>query len=218
MGQTNFAAKTNCLTEILFAEARAQAKALDTHLATTSRVVGPLHGLPISLKDCFITPPHPSSIGIAAFANGATTADQESTLPALLRSLGAVAYVKTKYVHWPEPISGENPLNHLQCPGCHDDEGDRQQCLGSDLQSVPSRSQPWWLIRWGSCTDCPSRIPTRCRYRHWRKCSHTIRVHQPLRIATFIWQISCFRHPLWYPRSRVHHVRQWSNGPHIGKP
>lgn len=31
--------------------ALARAKELDTHLQTTGKTVGPLHGLPISLKD-----------------------------------------------------------------------------------------------------------------------------------------------------------------------
>jgi len=58
-------------------------------------VVGPLHGLPISLKDCFITPPHPTSIGMACFANLPTEAPQETVLVSILRDLGAVFYVKT---------------------------------------------------------------------------------------------------------------------------
>lgn len=82
----------------MFTPARTQARQLDEHLASSERTVGPLHGLPISLKDCFITPPHPSSIGMAANANVETTADQESLLAAMLRSLGAVIYVKTKFV------------------------------------------------------------------------------------------------------------------------
>ena len=55
--------------------------------------IGPLHGLPISLKDCFVTAPHPSSIGMAAFANEPLQAD--TLLVTILRDLGAVFYVKT---------------------------------------------------------------------------------------------------------------------------
>jgi len=54
---------TNCLTEVLYPEAFERAKYLDDYLARTGKTVGPLHGLPISLKDCFITAPHPSSMG-----------------------------------------------------------------------------------------------------------------------------------------------------------
>jgi amidase len=81
------------LTEILFAEARQRAGFLDHYLAEHGKPIGPLHGLPISLKDCFITPPHPSSVGIAAFANEPLAS--ETLLVTILRDLGAVFYVKT---------------------------------------------------------------------------------------------------------------------------
>jgi Asp-tRNA(Asn)/Glu-tRNA(Gln) amidotransferase A subunit family amidase len=42
---------TNCLTEVMFATARAHAKALDDQFVVTGRVVGPLHGVPMSFKD-----------------------------------------------------------------------------------------------------------------------------------------------------------------------
>ena len=84
---------TNCLTEVLYPEAIERAKYLDDYLARTGELIGPLHGLPISLKDCFITAPHPSSNGMAAFANEALHKD--SMLVTVLRDLGAVFYVKT---------------------------------------------------------------------------------------------------------------------------
>lgn len=43
---------TTCLTEIFFDEAFAAAIKLDHVLATTGKTVGPLHGLPVSVKDC----------------------------------------------------------------------------------------------------------------------------------------------------------------------
>ncbi|KAM0276602.1 hypothetical protein ACHAQH_006559 [Verticillium albo-atrum] len=42
--------KTSCLTEIFFDQGIERAKWLDEQLQTTGKVVGPLHGLPISLK------------------------------------------------------------------------------------------------------------------------------------------------------------------------
>ena len=85
--------QTNCVTEVLFAEALERARYLDDYQNKHDAVVGPLHGLPISLKDCFVTPPHPSSIGMAAFANAAP--NQETLLVTILRNLGVVFYVKT---------------------------------------------------------------------------------------------------------------------------
>lgn len=58
-------------------------------------MVGPLHGLPISLKDCFITTPHPASIGMACYANLSTEGQPDMVLVSILRDLGAVFYVKT---------------------------------------------------------------------------------------------------------------------------
>lgn len=84
---------TNCVTEVLYPEAMERAQYLDDYLAQNGKTIGPLHGLPISLKDCFITPPHPSSIGMAAYAN--EPLHKETLLVTMLRELGAVFYIKT---------------------------------------------------------------------------------------------------------------------------
>ena len=117
--------QTNCITEVLFPEALSQAQNLDDHLARTGKPIGPLHGLPISLKDSFIVPPHPASIGMAAFANQATEPGQETVLATLLRELGAVFYVKTNIptammmMETNNNVWGEtrNPLHKLCSPG-----------------------------------------------------------------------------------------------------
>lgn len=85
--------KTNCVTEVLFAEGLERAKYLDDYLERNGTVVGPLHSLPLSLKDNFITAPHPASIGLAVYANEQTRKD--ALLVTMLRDLGAVFYVKT---------------------------------------------------------------------------------------------------------------------------
>lgn len=43
--------RTNCLTEICDEDALARAKELDEHFSKTGNVVGPLHGVPVSIKD-----------------------------------------------------------------------------------------------------------------------------------------------------------------------
>ena len=45
--------QTNCLTEIFVERALARAREVDAFLKAHGRVMGPLHGLPISLKDQF---------------------------------------------------------------------------------------------------------------------------------------------------------------------
>lgn len=44
---------TKCLTEICFERAFSRAQELDEHLVRTGEVVGPLHGIPVSIKDRF---------------------------------------------------------------------------------------------------------------------------------------------------------------------
>lgn len=84
---------TNCLTEIFFEDAIARAKELDAYFARTRQPVGPLHGLPISLKDGFKVKGYDASLGVAALCFKPATTN--SALVDLLLSLGAVLYCKT---------------------------------------------------------------------------------------------------------------------------
>ncbi|KAI5814013.1 general amidase-like protein [Pyronema omphalodes] len=83
----------NCLTEIFFDEAIERAEYLDKYLKENGKPLGPLHGLPISLKDCFSLPSHSSSVGFCARAFLPDTT--LSTLPSLLLASGAILFVKT---------------------------------------------------------------------------------------------------------------------------
>lgn len=55
---------TTCCTEIFFEEAFETAKAMDEYLAQTGKTIGPLHGLPVSIKDLFSVKGVDTSIGI----------------------------------------------------------------------------------------------------------------------------------------------------------
>ena len=44
---------TNCCTEIFLEDAFEQARQLDDYLEQTGKLMGPLHGLPVSIKDLF---------------------------------------------------------------------------------------------------------------------------------------------------------------------
>lgn len=55
---------TGCLTEIFFERALKRARELDEYLAKTGRVVGPLHGLPVSIKDRFDIEGVDSTVGM----------------------------------------------------------------------------------------------------------------------------------------------------------
>ena len=84
---------TNCLTEILFDDAIARAKELDAYLNRTGQPFGPLHGLPISLKDTFQIRGYDASLGVATLCFKPSTVN--SALVEQLLSLGAVLYCKT---------------------------------------------------------------------------------------------------------------------------
>ena len=77
----------------MFEDAVKRARELDQHFAATGKTVGPLHGLPISLKDCFNVPGHPTSVGFTAWA--LDPVQEESVIVSVLRKAGAVFYVKT---------------------------------------------------------------------------------------------------------------------------
>ncbi|QIW98474.1 hypothetical protein AMS68_003992 [Peltaster fructicola] len=84
---------TRCLTVTMFDSALKHAKELDDYYRENGHTIGPLHGLPVSLKDNFNIPGYPSSVGFCAWAE--EPVQEESTIVAMLKDLGAVAYVKT---------------------------------------------------------------------------------------------------------------------------
>ncbi|PVF96059.1 amidase [Serendipita vermifera] len=85
---------TNSLTEIFFEEAFERARQLDEHLRTTGKVVGPLHGLPVSIKDHILVKGHDTATGYASWAYK-TIADRDAAVVTILRQAGALIYVKT---------------------------------------------------------------------------------------------------------------------------
>ncbi|KAL4994089.1 fatty-acid amide hydrolase [Aspergillus recurvatus] len=85
---------TSCLTEHFFQKAIERARYLDEYLQRERKVVGPLHGLPISIKDSFCVEGVQSTVGYVSFLEN-EPASQNSALVDMLLDLGAVLYVKT---------------------------------------------------------------------------------------------------------------------------
>nr|BAB84516.1 acetamidase [Monascus purpureus] len=83
----------NCVLEFFPEAALAQAKGLDAYFEEHKKPVGPLHGLPISLKDQLRIKGLETSMGYVSWLGKYETRD--SILTALLRKAGAVFYVKT---------------------------------------------------------------------------------------------------------------------------
>jgi Asp-tRNA(Asn)/Glu-tRNA(Gln) amidotransferase A subunit family amidase len=84
---------TNCLTEVFFDNALKRASELDAHLASGKTPIGPLHGVPVSLKDTFKIRGYDASIGLAALCFKPAT--ENSVLVDCLLNSGAVLYCKT---------------------------------------------------------------------------------------------------------------------------
>lgn len=76
----------------MFPEAQERAKYLD-ELKVQGKSAGPLHGLPISIKDLFHVKGTHASIGMISLLDEKST--DNSPLIDILLSLGAVIYVKT---------------------------------------------------------------------------------------------------------------------------
>lgn len=85
--------KTNCLAWIMFDQALKGAAALDEYMQVHHRPRGPLHGLPISVKECVNVANTPSTSGFIAWADNFQGSD--ALIVKVLRAAGAVFYVKT---------------------------------------------------------------------------------------------------------------------------
>ncbi|KAK4938222.1 hypothetical protein LTR10_021295 [Elasticomyces elasticus] len=120
----------NCLTEIAFAEAIERAKVLDDHYRTTGKVVGPLHGVPMSFKECFNIKGYDSSN--AYISKCFNPAQYDAYLVEIVKKAGAVPIAKTNI---PQTMlvaesdnnvfgSSKNPVvAHLSCGGSSGGEG-----------------------------------------------------------------------------------------------
>ena len=85
--------QTNCLTEICFDEALDQARELDAYQAEYGKLKGPLHGIPVSLKDQFNIQGLDSTLGYVG--RSFSPAASDCVLVQVLKRLGAVIIAKT---------------------------------------------------------------------------------------------------------------------------
>ncbi|CAI7676987.1 unnamed protein product [Penicillium palitans] len=99
---------TKCLTEIFFDRALKRARELDDHLLRTGEVVGPLHGVPVSVKDRFDVEGFDTTVGWVGLTN--KPAKSNSSIVQLLESMGAVLYVKTNV---PQSLMMSDSYNHV---------------------------------------------------------------------------------------------------------
>ncbi|KAJ9487145.1 hypothetical protein VN97_g6178 [Penicillium thymicola] len=114
---------TNSLTEILFEDAIEQAKQLDIDFAETGKLKGPLHGIPITLKDQFNVKGVDTTLGYVG--RSFAPAQEDAVIVQILKKMGAIIIAKTNVpqsIMWAEtenPLWGltTNPRNPIFSPG-----------------------------------------------------------------------------------------------------
>jgi len=113
------------LNVVIYLNPRAadEAKALDEHLRTTGSFVGPLHGIPVLLKDNVDTSDMPTTGGSQSLTGYLPAAD--ATIARRLRASGAIILAKVnlhEFAVWGETVSsilGQtlNPYDLTRTPG-----------------------------------------------------------------------------------------------------
>ncbi|KAF4778516.1 amidase [Colletotrichum scovillei] len=99
---------TNCLTEPLFDTALNRAQFLDDYLRENGVPLGPLHGLPVSVKDTFNVAGVDTSMGLAYLCH--KPAASNAPLVDLLLSLGCVIIAKTNI---PQTLGSLDSVNNV---------------------------------------------------------------------------------------------------------
>lgn len=84
---------TNCVTELMPKQALARAKYLDEYLATHKKPVGPLHGIPISVKEHIGMKGLDLNAGFVSWVG--RVAKEDALLLQMLSKAGAILYCRT---------------------------------------------------------------------------------------------------------------------------
>lgn len=85
--------QTNCLSEPLFQSALERARYLDEYLRTHHELIGPLHGIPISIKDQFDVQGTDTTLGYVG--RSFKPAKDTAVMVTILERLGAIILTKT---------------------------------------------------------------------------------------------------------------------------
>ncbi|KAI1768588.1 amidase [Hypoxylon sp. FL1150] len=123
----------NMLTEIMFADAIKRAEELDGIFKSTGKTVGPLHGVPMTFKECFHFKGYDSTNGY--ISRVFQPSDRTSPIAEVLQAAGAVIISKTNVpqtmlvAEAHNNVFGQtkNPVNsRLSCGGSSGGEGSSQ--------------------------------------------------------------------------------------------
>ncbi|KAG8988140.1 hypothetical protein FRB94_001820 [Tulasnella sp. JGI-2019a] len=132
--------KTNCLTEVMISEALEEARELDRQFASSQKIKGPLHGVPISFKDIYQIKGYDNSIGCTGYCHEPSSEDAD--LVKQVRDAGGIPFVKTNIpqtllaFECANPVFGRttNPYSaEYICGGSSGGEAALLACDGSPL-------------------------------------------------------------------------------------
>ncbi|KAI4909962.1 hypothetical protein J4E85_011459 [Alternaria conjuncta] len=168
----------NRLTKILFDDAIRQAKALDDQFEKTGQLVGPLHGVPMTLKDQFDVKGYDSTLGYVGRAF--KPAQQDCVLVSLLKEMGAIIVAKSNLpqsIMWCEtdnPLWGltTHPKNANFTPG------------GSTGGEATLLSLQGTVVGWGTDIGGSVRIPSHMNGLYALKPSSTRLPYQGVSVST----------------------------------
>ncbi|KAK4165544.1 acetamidase [Cladorrhinum sp. PSN259] len=104
---------TSCLVEWFPDEALARAKELDDYLEKTGKTVGPLHGVPLSVKEHMPIAGHYTALG---FLDTRHKDDKDCHMISIFRAAGAVFYVKTNQPQAIMHLESVAPLGRVLNP------------------------------------------------------------------------------------------------------
>lgn len=186
---------TSCLTEILFDSALADAAKLDAYFAAYGKPVGPLHGLPISLKDSVDVAGAGTALGFTSWVSHPPAA-QDAVIAATLRRQGAVFHAKTAVPQ--ASFAGEtfgavsgyvvNPLRRDVFSSGGSSGGEAALLalrgsvlgLGTDIGEFSSRFGRFYSETEKVCFTFREEIPTTSRFKLFGRLSCLMSPHTPL--------------------------------------
>ena len=114
---------TNCVTQFIATEGQKRAEELDKYYADTGKTVGPLHGLPVSVKEHYKMKGKVTHAGYVSLIE--SVSDEDALAVEVLGDAGAVFYVRTTqpqtlmHLDSDNSITGKtkNPRNLSLSPG-----------------------------------------------------------------------------------------------------
>ncbi|CAE7268156.1 FAAH [Symbiodinium natans] len=92
-------------------DAEREARQADEHLQRTGEVLGPLHGVPFTVKDHIAVAGTPLTVGTLTLKRRGLRSEQDDNLVATLRALGAFPFAKSTMAQLGMSIGGGSPVH-----------------------------------------------------------------------------------------------------------